>query len=79
MIHKAGWVHRDLSVGNLYLYVDPVSGEKRGLIGDFECAKKVGSGGRHDFKIVCLLFLVEIWLTYSVRALLISYLPRLML
>lgn len=79
MIHKAGWAHRDLSVGNLYLYIDPVSGEKRGLIEDFEFSKKVGSGGRHDFKIVCLLFLVEIWLTYSVRALLISYLPRLML
>ena len=54
MIHKAGWVHRDLSVGNLYLYVDPVSGEKRGLIGDFECAKKVGSGGRYDLGMVIL-------------------------
>ena len=33
-IHGAGWVHRDLSVGNLYLY------EGRGLIGDFEYAKR---------------------------------------
>ena len=54
VIHKAGWVHRDLSIGNLYLYIDPVSGAKRGLIGDFEFAKKVGSGGRHDKRIVTL-------------------------
>ena len=57
IIHKAGWVHRDLSLGNLYLYIDPVSGEKRGLIGDFEFAKKVGSGGRYDIKIVNLFHL----------------------
>ena len=57
VIHKAGWVHRDLSLGNLYLYIDPVSGEKRGLIGDFEFAKKVGSGGRYDIKIVNLFHL----------------------
>ena len=54
VIHKAGWVHRDLSIGNLYLYIDPVSGMKRGLIGDFEFAKKVGSGGRHEKRIVIL-------------------------
>ena len=52
IIHKAGWVHRDLSVGNLYLYIDPVNGEKRGLIGDFEFAKKVGGGGRYGTKTV---------------------------
>ena len=57
IIHKAGWVHRDLSLGNLYLYIDLVSGEKRGLIGDFEFAKKVGSGGRYDIKIVNLFHL----------------------
>ena len=54
IINKAGWVHRDLSIVNLYLYIDPVSGVKRGLIGDFEFAKKVGSGGRHDKRIVTL-------------------------
>ena len=36
-IHGAGWVHRDLSIGNLYLY------QGRGLIGDFEYAKRKGS------------------------------------
>ena len=58
VIHKAGWVHRDLSIGNLYLYIDPVSGVKRGLIGDFEFAKKVGSGGRHDKRIVTLFQII---------------------
>ncbi|KAL5520260.1 hypothetical protein ACEPAG_9473 [Sanghuangporus baumii] len=33
-IHGASWVHRDLSVGNLYLY------QCRGLIGDLEYAKR---------------------------------------
>lgn len=44
-IHEAGWVHRDISPGNLYLYTNPVTGESRGLIGDFEFAKRVGTGG----------------------------------
>lgn len=52
-------MHRDLSVGNLYLYIDPVSGEKRGIIGDFEFAKKVGTGGRREMKIVCS-FLIQL-------------------
>ena len=40
-------------MGNLYLYTDPVSEEKRGLIGDFEYAKRVGDGGLHDVRTVC--------------------------
>ena len=47
-----------MSIGNLYLYIDPVSGVKRGLIGDFEFAKKVGSGGRHDKRIVTLFQII---------------------
>ncbi|PAV16428.1 Pkinase domain-containing [Pyrrhoderma noxium] len=47
-IHEAGWVHRDISVGNLYLYTDPVTRKKRGLIGDLEHAKRVGEGGKPD-------------------------------
>ena len=54
MVHKAGWVHRDLSPKNLYLYIDPDSGEKRGIIGDFEFSKRAGSGEKGDYKIVCL-------------------------
>ena len=46
VMHEAGWVHRDISVGNLYLYKDPVTRDTRGLIGDFEYAKEVGWGGK---------------------------------
>ena len=53
IMHKAGWVHRDISTGNLYLYTDPVSNVKRGLIGDFEYAKKVGLDGKRDGRTVC--------------------------
>ena len=60
-LHENGWVHRDISVGNLYLYTDPVSEEKRGLIGDFEYAKRVG-GGKPDVRTVCdqIYFLIHI-------------------
>ena len=40
-------------MGNLYLYTDPVSGKKRGLIGDLEYAKRAGSGGLHEVRTVC--------------------------
>ncbi|KAL5525387.1 hypothetical protein ACEPAF_9257 [Sanghuangporus sanghuang] len=36
-IHRAGWVHRDPSIGNLYIY------KSRGLIGDLEYAKRKNS------------------------------------
>ena len=52
VIHTAGWVHRDLSTGNLYLYTDPVTGEKRGLVGDLELAKRAGSGKDGDVRAV---------------------------
>ena len=35
-------------MGNLYLYTDPVTRRKRGLIGDLEHAKRVGEGGKPD-------------------------------
>ena len=52
-IHTAGWVHRDISTGNIYLYVDSVTGEKRGMLGDLEFSKKVGTGARYDVRTVC--------------------------
>ena len=52
-LHEAGWVHRDISVGNLYLYTDPVTRKKRGLVGDLENAKKVGDEGKSDARTVC--------------------------
>ena len=78
VIHKAGWVHRDLSIGNLYLYIDPVSGVKRGLIGDFEFAKKVGNGGRHEKRIVTLFQIIQksLLIFFSVRVHLSSLLLK---
>ena len=49
---RAGVLHRDISVGNLYLYTDPVSGKKRGLIGDFEYAKMAGVGAQNEVRTV---------------------------
>ncbi|KAJ3791689.1 hypothetical protein GGU11DRAFT_86198 [Lentinula aff. detonsa] len=41
-IHSAGWVHRDISGGNLYYY------NHGGLIGDLEYAKKVEDQSQHN-------------------------------
>ncbi|KAL5520225.1 hypothetical protein ACEPAG_9438 [Sanghuangporus baumii] len=43
-IHGAQWVHRDISVGNLYFY------DGRGVIGDFEYAKKRDSDVSHEVR-----------------------------
>ena len=45
-IHGCGWVHRDISAGNLYLY------DGRGVIGDLEYAKRRNSDVVHEHRIV---------------------------
>lgn len=47
-----GWVHRDLSVGNVYLYkTEDIMTAK---LGDFEYAKKIDEDTvSHDFRTVC--------------------------
>ncbi|KAJ3733084.1 hypothetical protein DFJ43DRAFT_1117885 [Lentinula guzmanii] len=49
LIHFAGWVHRDISGGNLYYHKE----RKIGLIGDLEYAKKVDDQSRHNVRTVC--------------------------
>ncbi|KAF5355586.1 hypothetical protein D9757_012819 [Collybiopsis confluens] len=40
IIHNSGWVHRDISCGNVYWFHDPDGGPSRGIVGDFEYAKR---------------------------------------
>ncbi|KAJ3978639.1 hypothetical protein F5890DRAFT_1548244 [Lentinula detonsa] len=46
LIHSAGWVHRDISGGNLYYHEE----RKIGLIGDLEYAKKVDAQSLHNVR-----------------------------
>ncbi|KAJ3780910.1 hypothetical protein GGU10DRAFT_413684 [Lentinula aff. detonsa] len=46
ILHKAGWVHRDISGGNIYWYED----RQTGLIGDFEYARASTDQDRHDVR-----------------------------
>lgn len=54
-------MNRGLSPGNLYLYIDSDTGEKRGTVGDLEFVKRVGTGGVCDMQIV--RHTVAIWLS----------------
>lgn len=49
-LHKAGWVHRDFSIGNVIWVVDDNVGI--GKLGDFEYAKEVDSVTSHDVRTV---------------------------
>jgi serine/threonine protein kinase len=51
LLHGSGWVHRDISTGNMYLY------EGRGLLGDFEFAKNMADHSQPEVRTVreCLL------------------------
>lgn len=52
-MHEADWVHRDVSAGNVYRYKDE-EGE-RGLLADFEYAKKMKKNlGEHEAITVSL-------------------------
>ncbi|KAJ3779779.1 hypothetical protein GGU10DRAFT_280300, partial [Lentinula aff. detonsa] len=46
LIHSAGWVHRDISGGNLYYHKE----RNIGLIGDLEYAKKVDDQSHHNVR-----------------------------
>ncbi|KAI5115302.1 hypothetical protein M0805_003528 [Coniferiporia weirii] len=50
-IHKAGWVHHDISCSNVYLY------EGRGLLGDLEYANRIGTDGQREVRTGTLDFM----------------------
>ena len=52
-IHEAGWVHRDISNGNMYEY------EGRGLLADFEYAKKMGTAIDCEMNVVSTVELTQ--------------------
>ncbi|KAG1884539.1 hypothetical protein F4604DRAFT_1574269 [Suillus subluteus] len=54
-MHKAGWVHRDFSVGNAIWVVDDNGGI--GKLGDFEYAKKIDSKTSHDIRTGTMHFM----------------------
>ena len=45
-------IHRDISIGNIYLYTDPETQEKRGMIGNLEYVKEAGVGSQNDIRTV---------------------------
>ncbi|KAI5116303.1 hypothetical protein M0805_004644, partial [Coniferiporia weirii] len=49
-IHRSGWVHRDISAGNVYSYVNG-RGWLRGLLGDLEYAKRAGTDAKTEARI----------------------------
>ncbi|KAG1768275.1 hypothetical protein EV702DRAFT_1282403 [Suillus placidus] len=50
-LHKAGWVHRDFSVGNI-IWVGDI-----GKLGDFEYAKQMDSNATHDVRTGTMHFM----------------------
>lgn len=46
LFHGSGWVHRDISAANVYLY------EGRGILGDLEFAKNTADNSQHELRAV---------------------------
>ncbi|KAN0129256.1 hypothetical protein V8E53_012955 [Lactarius tabidus] len=51
LFHGSGWVHRDISAGNVYLY------EGHGVLGDLEFAKNTADNTQHELRIGTIDFL----------------------
>ena len=45
-LHGSGWVHRDVSTGNVYLF------DGHGVLGDLEYAKKTDDNTQHEVRTV---------------------------
>ncbi|KAJ3830886.1 hypothetical protein F5878DRAFT_521849, partial [Lentinula raphanica] len=46
ILHRVGWIHRDISGGNIYWFAD----EEIGLLGDFEYATHLKEPRRHNVR-----------------------------
>ncbi|KAF5392138.1 hypothetical protein D9757_003221 [Collybiopsis confluens] len=57
IIQRSGWVHRDISCGNVYWFKD--SAGTRGLLGDFEYAKRVQDPIEHRQRTGTLQFMAS--------------------
>lgn len=52
VLHDNDWVHRDISVANIYVY------KGRGLLGDLEYAKWGDDDSDHIFRTVVLILYI---------------------
>ncbi|KAJ3851160.1 hypothetical protein EV368DRAFT_65983 [Lentinula lateritia] len=59
IIHRSGWVHRDISCGNVYYYAGPHEAEPRGLLGDLEYARNCDSREEHQMRTGTLDFMAS--------------------
>ncbi|PAV18246.1 hypothetical protein PNOK_0673200 [Pyrrhoderma noxium] len=49
-VHSAGRIHRDISIGNIYLYNDRETQKKRGMIWNLEYVKEAGVGSQNNVR-----------------------------
>jgi serine/threonine protein kinase len=54
LFHGSGWVHRDISVGNVYLH------EGRGVLGDLEFAKNTAGQSQHELRTVRVIYFLSV-------------------
>ncbi|KIK65073.1 hypothetical protein GYMLUDRAFT_194872 [Collybiopsis luxurians FD-317 M1] len=59
IIHRSGWVHRDISCGNVYCFHDSSEDRPRGILGDFEYAKRITDTQEHEQRIGTLEFMAS--------------------
>lgn len=65
IMYLAGWVHRDISGGNILWYVDQ-TGCGRGILSDLEYAKKPAlEGGSADPKTVIAFYHTLLYLFHA--------------
>ncbi|KIK65022.1 hypothetical protein GYMLUDRAFT_39433 [Collybiopsis luxurians FD-317 M1] len=59
IIHRSGWVHRDISCGNVYCFQNSSEDHPRGILGDFEYAMRVADTTKHQQRAGTLVFMAS--------------------